>query len=155
MPHSPTASQSANLHALGLKATLPRLRVLQVFQRAAQRHLSAEDVFRALLAEGSEVSLATVYRVLMQFAQAGLLLRQHFEGDKAVFELNEGPHHDHLVCVRCGRVEEFHDPLIEARQEALAAARGFALQGHALSLYGVCGRPDCQARPGDAQTGAD
>ena len=133
---------------------LPILRVLQVFQQAEQRHLSAEDVFRALLAEGSDVSLATVYRVLMQFAQAGLLLRQHFEGDKAVFELNEGRHHDHLVCVRCGRVEEFHDPLIEARQEALATARGFALQGHALSLYGVCGRPDCRARP-DAPSAPD
>ena len=147
-PHRPALRHSAELHALGLKATLPRLRVLQVFQRAAQRHLSAEEVFRALLAEGSEVSLATVYRVLMQFAQAGLLVRQHFEGDRAVFELNEGHHHDHLVCLQCGRVEEFHDPVIEARQQQLAEQRGFALHDHALSLYDLCDRPGCRDGPG-------
>jgi Fur family ferric uptake transcriptional regulator len=100
----PTAD---DLHASGLKATLPRLKVLQIFRESTQRHLSAEDVYKALLGEGSDIGLATVYRVLMQFVQAGLLERQHFEGDKAFFELNEGRHHDHMVCVRCGRVEEF------------------------------------------------
>jgi len=139
----PTAD---DLHASGLKATLPRLKVLQVFRESAQRHLSAEDVYKALLAEGSDIGLATVYRVLMQFVQAGLLERQHFEGDKAVFELDEGRHHDHLVCVRCGRVEEFVDAEIERRQREIAAERGFELQAHALALYGVCSRADCRSQ---------
>ena len=138
-----------DLKSSGLKATLPRIKILEVFQRTTDRHMTAEDVYKALLLDGADIGLATVYRVLMQFEQAGLLTRSNFESGKAVFELNEGQHHDHLVCVRCGRVEEFHDPLIEARQEALAAARGFALQGHALSLYGVCGCHDGQARPDD------
>lgn len=136
-----------SLHASGLKATLPRLKVLQIFHAADRRHLSAEDVYKALLAEGSDIGLATVYRVLMQFVQAGLLERRHFEGDKAVFELNEGRHHDHMVCLRCGRVEEFVDAEIERRQQQIAAERGFELQAHALSLYGLCSRPECR-RPG-------
>jgi Fur family ferric uptake transcriptional regulator len=130
----------------GLKATLPRIKILEVFQNSAQRHLSAEDVFKVLLAEGSDVGLATVYRVLMQFEQAGLLARNHFEGGKSVFELNEGQHHDHLVCLDCGRVEEFFDPEIETRQRAVATARGFALQDHALSLYAHCTKTDCPNR---------
>ncbi len=132
----------------GLKATLPRIRILEVFQKSAQRHMTAEDVFKALLAEGSDIGLATVYRVLMQFEQAGLLARSHFESGKSVFELNEGQHHDHLVCVTCGRVEEFFDPEIEARQRDIAQQRGFALQEHALSLYAVCTRETCEHRPG-------
>ncbi|MBN8487398.1 MAG: ferric iron uptake transcriptional regulator [Burkholderiales bacterium] len=156
MPHRPVHSpRDEALHALGLKVTLPRLRVLEVFQReqASRRHLTAEDVYRQLLDGGSDVGLATVYRVLMQFVQAGLLIRQHFEGDKAVFELNEGHHHDHLVCVVCGRVEEFHDPAIETRQEELAKARGFELRAHALALYGVCSDEACRGRqkPADSQ----
>ena len=131
----------------GLKATLPRIRILEVFQKSAQRHMTAEDVFKALLAEGSDIGLATVYRVLMQFEQAGLLARSHFESGKSVFELNEGQHHDHLVCVTCGRVEEFFDPEIEARQRDIAQQRGFALQEHALSLYAVCTRQNCEHRP--------
>lgn len=131
----------------GLKATLPRLRVLEVFERSKERHLSAEDVFKALLAEGSDVGLATVYRVLMQFEQAGILARNHFEAGKAVFELNEGKHHDHLVCLDCGRVEEFYDAEIEKRQSAVARARGFELQDHALALYAVCTKKACPNRP--------
>ena len=131
----------------GLKATLPRIKVLEVFQNTMQRHMSAEDVFKALLAEGADVGLATVYRVLMQFEQAGILSRNHFESGKAVFELNEGTHHDHLLCLTCGRVEEFFDPEIEARQREVAASRGFTLQEHALSLYAVCTRENCEHRP--------
>jgi Fur family ferric uptake transcriptional regulator len=135
------------LKGSGLKATLPRLKILEVFQHSAQRHMAAEDVFKALLAEGADIGLATVYRVLMQFEQAGLLSRSHFESGKSVFELNHGQHHDHLVCVSCGRVEEFFDPQIEQRQRAVAAQRGFQLQDHALSLYAECIRPGCPHRP--------
>ena len=130
----------------GLKATLPRIKVLEVFQKTTQRHLSAEDVYRLLLAEGADVGLATVYRVLMQFEQAGLLSRQHFEGGKAVFELNEGKHHDHLVCMTCGRVEEFFDAEIEQRQRNVAQVRGFELQDHSLALYALCTKPACEYR---------
>ena len=130
----------------GLKATLPRIKVLEVFQNTAQRHMSAEDVFKALLAEGADVGLATVYRVLMQFEQAGILSRNHFESGKAVFELNEGKHHDHLVCVDCGRVEEFFDAEIEKRQRAVAQSRGFELQDHALALYATCTKKQCDFR---------
>lgn len=140
-----TAPQNASdIHSSGLKATLPRLKVLQIFQHSEQRHLSAEDVYKAVLAEGSDIGLATVYRVLTQFEQAGLLARHHFESGKAVFELNEGKHHDHLVCVVCGRVEEFYDAEIERRQQQIAEEHGFLLQEHALALYGLCSSPDCQ-----------
>ena len=128
----------------GLKATLPRIKVLELFQKTTRRHMSAEDVYKLLLAEGSDVGLATVYRVLMQFEQAGILARTHIETGKAVFELNEGKHHDHLVCLDCGRVEEFFDAEIEKRQHAVAVARGFELQDHALALYGACTKPDCE-----------
>ena len=130
----------------GLKATLPRIKVLEVFQKSSQRHMSAEDVFRVLLAEDADVGLATVYRVLMQFEQAGILSRTHFETGKAVFELDEGKHHDHLVCLNCGRVEEFYDAEIESRQRSIAQARGFDLQDHALALYAACTKPDCPHR---------
>jgi Fur family ferric uptake transcriptional regulator len=130
----------------GLKATLPRIRVLEVFQKASRRHMSAEDVFKLLLAEGSDVGLATVYRVLMQFEQAGILSRNHFESGKAVFELNEGQHHDHLVCLDCGRVEEFYDAGIEQRQRRVALTRGFDLQDHALALYATCTKKVCPHR---------
>jgi Fur family transcriptional regulator, ferric uptake regulator len=128
----------------GLKATLPRIKILEVFQLARERHMTAEDVFKVLLTEGSDIGLATVYRVLMQFEQAGILSRNHFEAGKAVFELNEGKHHDHLVCVVCGKVEEFYDAEIERRQQAIALERGYALQDHALSLYVVCDKPECR-----------
>ena len=137
---------SDELKNSGLKATLPRMKVLEVFQKTSQRHMSAEDVFKVLLNEGADVGLATVYRVLMQFEQAGILSRNHFESGKAVFELNEGKHHDHLVCLTCGRVEEFYDEAIEGRQHAIARERGFELQEHALSLYAVCTKSDCVNR---------
>ena len=130
----------------GLKATLPRIKILEVFQNATRRHMTAEDVYKALLADGSDIGLATVYRVLMQFEQAGLLTRSNFESGKSVFELNEGQHHDHLVCLTCGRVEEFFDAEIEQRQRAIATERGFALQEHSLSLYATCTKPNCEHR---------
>lgn len=139
-------SNIEDLKSTGLKATLPRLKILEVFQNAAQRHMTAEDVFRVLLDERSDIGLATVYRVLMQFEQAGLLTRSNFESGKAVYELNEGQHHDHLVCLDCGRVEEFFDPEIEKRQQMVAKSRGFALQEHALSLYANCTKGDCPHR---------
>ena len=131
----------------GLKATLPRIKVLEVFQKAQQRHMSAEDVYKVLLADEADVGLATVYRVLMQFEQAGILSRTHFETGKAVFELNEGKHHDHLVCLDCGRVEEFYDAEIEKRQRSVAHARGFELHDHALALYAACTKKNCPYRP--------
>ena len=134
------------LKSSGLKATLPRIKILEVFQRTQRRHMTAEDVFKALLAEGADIGLATVYRVLMQFEQAGLLTRSNFESGKSVFELNEGQHHDHLVCLTCGRVEEFYDPEIEARQRAIAETRGFELHEHSLSLYARCTKTDCEHR---------
>ena len=109
--------------------------------------MTAEDVYKTLIADHADIGLATVYRVLMQFEQAGLLSRSHFESGKSVFELNEGQHHDHLVCLSCGRVEEFFDPEIEARQRSVALERGYALQDHALSLYAVCTKTDCPHRP--------
>jgi Fur family ferric uptake transcriptional regulator len=112
------------LKSTGLKATLPRLKILEVFQTAKDRHMTAEDVFRVLLQDRSDIGLATVYRVLMQFEQAGLLTRSNFESGKAVYELNEGQHHDHLVCLDCGHVEEFYDPQIEERQQLVASSRG-------------------------------
>ncbi|MBX3637195.1 MAG: ferric iron uptake transcriptional regulator [Rubrivivax sp.] len=134
------------LKSSGLKATLPRIKILEVFQRTERRHLTAEDVFKVLLAEGSDIGLATVYRVLMQFEQAGLLTRSNFESGKAVYELNEGQHHDHLVCLDCGRVEEFYDAEIEARQRTVAVTRGFELQEHSLALYARCTKTDCAHR---------
>ena len=140
-------STSQSLKEIGLKATLPRRRILELFEASKVRHLSAEDVYKALIAEGMDVGLATVYRVLTQFEQAGLLARQHFETGKAVFELNQGGHHDHLVCLDCGRVEEFYDAEIERRQHAVAKVKGFAIADHALSLYANCTKTDCPHRP--------
>jgi Fur family ferric uptake transcriptional regulator len=122
----------------GLKATLPRLKVLSLFENSKERHLSAEDVYKIMLKAGEDVGLATVYRVLMQFEQAGLLIRHHFESGKAVFELDNGGHHDHIVCVKCGRVEEFYDAEIEKRQQDAAESLGFEIQDHSLTIYVVC-----------------
>jgi len=134
------------LKSTGLKATLPRLKILDVFQKGGQRHMTAEDVFRVLLEERSDIGLATVYRVLTQFEQAGILSRSHFESGKAVYELNEGTHHDHMVCLDCGRVEEFYDAEIEKRQHDVARAKGFAIADHALSLYAHCTKNPCPHR---------
>jgi Fur family transcriptional regulator, ferric uptake regulator len=139
-------SNSHDLKSAGLKATVPRLRIINLFETSKVRHLTAEDVYRLLLAEGLDIGLATVYRVLTQFEQAGLLVRHHFESGKAVFELNEGKHHDHLVCMQCGRVEEFYDAEIEKRQTRVASDRGFAISEHALYLYADCTKPDCPHR---------
>ena len=132
-----------DLKTIGLKATGPLLRILRLFETGSVRHMSAEDVYRLLMKEGLDIGLATVYRVLTQFEQAGILARHHFESGKAVFELNEGKHHDHLVCLQCGTVEEFFDPEIEKRQGKIAKERGFAIREHSLYLYADCSKPDC------------
>jgi Fur family transcriptional regulator, ferric uptake regulator len=140
-------STSSELKSAGLKATLPRMKILEIFQNGKHRHMSAEDVFKELLTEQQDVGLATVYRVLTQFEQAGILKRSNFESGKSVFELDEGKHHDHLVCLQCGRVEEFYDPDIEKRQKKVASEHGFDLQDHSLALYGNCQRTHCRHRP--------
>ena len=152
MPNRPQ-STSTELKASGLKATLPRMKILEIFQRSSNegvRHLSAEDVYKALLSVQLDVGLATVYRVLTQFESAGLVTRHHFEGGTAVFELNEGEHHDHIVCMDCGRVEEFSDEGIEERQRDIAKRLGFEISDHSLTLHGRCVRPDCPHRPKQA-----
>ena len=136
-------STSADLKSIGLKATFPRLKILELFENAGVRHLTAEDVYRLLVNDKVDIALATVCRVLTQFEQAGLLERHHFESGKAVFEIKATQHHDHLVCINCGRVEEFYDDEIERRQKKIAKERGFVIQEHALYLYGVCSKPDC------------
>ena len=141
-------NRSDEIKNSGLKATLPRIKILEIFQTTQQRHMTAEDVYKALLDERADIGLATVYRVLTQFEQAGLLSRNHFESGKAVFELNEGHHHDHLVCLTCGFVEEFYDPQIEERQHAIALDRGFQLQEHSLALYANCVKKDCPNKMG-------
>ena len=135
-----------NLKNSGLKATLPRLKILELFEHSEKQHLTAEDVYRMLIAEQMDIGLATVYRVLTQFEQAGLLIRHHFDSDKAVYELNAGHHHDHLVCIQCGHVEEFFDEEIEKRQRAIASERGFVIHDHSLYLYADCQRSDCEHR---------
>jgi len=136
-------SQPENLKNAGLKSTLPRLKILGLFESGQERHMSAEDIYKQLLSTGDDVGLATVYRVLTQFEQAGLLVRHNFEGGKSVFELNQGKHHDHIVCMQCGHVEEFYDSAIEARQKKIAAERGFEIHEHSLSIYADCIKPKC------------
>ena len=148
-PVSPKEIPMSNIDELkntGLKATLPRLKILEIFQAGKQRHMTAEDVFRVLLEDRSDIGLATVYRVLTQFEQAGLLNRSNFESGKAVYEINEGQHHDHLVCLDCGKVEEFYDAEIEKRQHAVAKAKGFAIADHSLSMYANCTKDNCPNR---------
>lgn len=130
--------ESKDLRKAGLKVTLPRLKILEMLEQSNNRHLSAEDVYKALLESGDDIGLATVYRVLTQFEAAGIVERHHFEGNQSVFELSEGQHHDHMVCVRCGSIEEFCDEIIEQRQEAAARERGFHITDHSLILYGKC-----------------
>lgn len=131
-----------NLKKAGLKVTLPRMKILELLESSDRRHLTAEEVYRLLLAEGSEIGLATVYRVLTQFEAAGLVMRHHFEGGQAVFELSSDHHHDHLVCTNCGRVVEFMNATIEECQDNVAREHGFDISDHSLIIYGVC--PDCQ-----------
>lgn len=141
--HSTTMSDASDLKNIGLKATLPRLKILDLFESSSKRHLTAEEVYRLLIAEDIDIGLATVYRVLTQFEQAGLLIRHHFVSDKAVYELNSGEHHDHLVCLQCGRVEEFFDEEIERRQKKVAAQRGFTIHDHSLHIYADCTKSAC------------
>jgi len=131
------------LRQAGLKVTLPRVKILQILEGSEKRHVSADEVYRMLLENSEDIGLATVYRVLTQFESAGLVCRHHFEGGQAVFELNRGSHHDHLLCLRCGRVVEFVDEVIESHQRAIAEKYGFAIEDHALLIYGVC--PDCDS----------
>ena len=135
--------ESSELRKAGLKVTLPRVKILDILETTSSRHQSAEDVYKALLETGEDIGLATVYRVLTQFEAAGLVKRHHFEGGHSVFELNEGGHHDHILCVKCGKVDEFIDDTIEKRQKAIAADLGYELTDHCLYMYGIC--KDCQA----------
>jgi Fur family ferric uptake transcriptional regulator len=134
--------ESSELRKAGLKVTLPRVKILDILETTSSRHQSAEDVYKALLETGEDIGLATVYRVLTQFEAAGLVKRHHFEGGHSVFELNEGSHHDHILCVKCGKVDEFIDDTIEKRQKAIAADLGYELTDHCLYMYGIC--KDCQ-----------
>ena len=134
--------ENQELKNAGLKATLPRIKILNILESSQVRHLSAEDVYKALLESGEDVGLATVYRVLTQFESAGLVCRHHFEGGHSVFELEQGKHHDHILCVKCGRVDEFVDEVIEERQRAIAEKNGYSMTDHSLYIYGICS--DCQ-----------
>ena len=139
----PPTNDSSDLRNAGLKVTLPRLKILDILADGTARHMSAEDMYKKLLVSNEDIGLATVYRVLTQFEAAGLVTRHHFEGGMAVFELNHGEHHDHIVCVDCGRVEEFMDGGIEERQHAVAKRLGFEISDHALILYGHCRKTEC------------
>ena len=145
-------NKSSELKSIGLKATFPRMKILELFDRAEGKHLTADDVYRLLLSDNMDIGLATVYRALTQFEQAGLLERHHFESGKAVFERKAMQHHDHLVCTHCGQVEEFHDEEIERRQKRIAKERGFTIQAHAMYLYVECTRPECPNRDKHAST---
>lgn len=138
---------SKELKQAGLKVTLPRMKILDMLQHQQSTHLTAEDIYRTLVGSGEEIGLATVYRVLTQFEAAGLVKRHHFEGGQSVFEINQGEHHDHILCLDCGWIEEFYDEEIERRQRAVAQRLGFALAEHCLILYGHCSRPECPHRP--------
>lgn len=139
----------AELKKAGLKVTLPRLRILQVLETSEKRHLSAEDVYKALIESGEDVGLATVYRVLTQFEAASLVIRHNFEGGHAVYEVDDGEHHDHILCVKCGKVDEFVDEVIEERQMAIAERFDYEITDHYLNIYGIC--PECRAEGAGAR----
>jgi Fur family ferric uptake transcriptional regulator len=145
--------EGKDLRKAGLKVTLPRLKILEILEHEGARHKSAEDIYKALLGSNEDIGLATVYRVLTQFEAAGLVTRHHFENGMAVFELNEGSHHDHIVCLDCGRVEEFVDSGIEERQQKIAAQHGYEIHDHALVIYGKCRRADCPSRKAASRKG--
>jgi Fur family ferric uptake transcriptional regulator len=130
--------ESHDIKKAGLKVTLPRVKILEILERAENRHVTAEDVYKVLLDGGEEIGLATVYRVLTQFETAGLVTRHRFEGGHSVFELDQGRHHDHILCVRCGRVDEFVDEAVEERQQAIAEQAGYDMTDHCLYIYGIC-----------------
>ena len=139
--------ESSDLRKAGLKVTLPRVKILEILGSATPRHMSAEDIYKRLLESNEDIGLATVYRVLTQFEAVELVTRHHFEGTTAVFELNMGEHHDHIVCLDCGKVEEFMDAGIEDRQQAIAERLQFEIKDHSLILYGHCKRENCPSRP--------
>jgi Fur family transcriptional regulator, ferric uptake regulator len=138
--------EGKDLRKAGLKVTLPRLKILEILEVSNTRHMSAEEIYKKLLDSSEDIGLATVYRVLTQFESAGLVSRHHFEDGMAVFEINHGTHHDHIVCMDCGLVEEFVDPEIETRQNSIAQRLGFRIEEHSLVLYGRCTRPNCPSR---------
>ena len=140
-----------DLKKTGLKATLPRIKVLSIFEKNKDKHLSAEDIFKIMLKTGEEVGLATIYRVLTQFEQSGILIRHHFESDKAVFELNDKIHHDHIVCLQCGFIKEFVDDEIEKRQNMIAEKNGFRIIEHTLYIYADCTKNPCSCRLGGTE----
>jgi Fur family ferric uptake transcriptional regulator len=135
--------ENQDIRKAGLKVTLPRVKILEILESSAARHMTAEDVYKELLERGEEIGLATVYRVLTQFVNAGLAEKHHFEGGQAVFELDRGHHHDHIVCQQCGKVEEFLDETIEKCQRAIATRKGFEITDHSLIIYGRCTRENC------------
>lgn len=135
---------SQDLKKAGLKMTMPRMRILEFLESSQNRHVSAEEIYQILKDTGEDVGLATVYRVLTQFETAGLVMRHKFEDGRSVYELDHGEHHDHILCVQCGRVDEFIDETIEQRQRAIAEKTGYAMTDHALYIYGVC--PQCQEK---------
>jgi Fur family ferric uptake transcriptional regulator len=137
--------ESQDIKKAGLKVTLPRMKILEILEGSGQRHMSAEDIYKVMLESSEEIGLATIYRVLTQFEAAGLVVRHHFESGQAVFEINEGEHHDHLVCVKCGKVVEFMDETIERRQKEIARQNGFTLTEHSMILYGECSDKKCQS----------
>lgn len=138
--------EKQDIRKAGLKVTLPRIKILEILEQSEQRHLTAEDVYKELLARDEDIGLATVYRVLTQFESAGLVERHHFEGGQAVFELARGTHHDHIVCIKCGHIEEFMDEDIERIQTRIAEEKGFTIRDHAMILYGECQKPNCPNR---------
>lgn len=146
---------SKEIKQAGLKVTLPRMKILSMLQRQRGVHLTAEEIYRTLVEAGEEIGLATVYRVLTQFELSGLVKRHHFESGQSVFEINQGDHHDHILCVDCGRIEEFCDEIIEMRQQAIAQQLGFELAEHSLILYGHCTRSDCTQHPAEGSGNRD
>lgn len=136
--------ENQDLRRAGLKVTFSRMKILELLENSDKRHMSAEDIYRALLDVGKDIGLATIYRVLTQFEAAGLVIRHHFESGQAVFELERGSHHDHLICVKCGKIVEFFDEFIEAKQEKIAEENGFQISDHSLIIYGVCNNETCQ-----------
>ncbi len=135
--------ENQDLRKAGLKVTLPRMKILEILEKSNQQHLSAEDIYRVLLDSDEEIGLATIYRVLTQFEGAGLVMRHHFEGGQAVFELDRGKHHDHLICIKCGKIVEFVNPSIEEQQKKIAEDNGFNITDHSLIIYGECNKSDC------------
>lgn len=135
--------ENQDLRKAGLKVTLPRMKILEILEQSTQQHLSAEDIYRVLLDSDEEIGLATIYRVLTQFEGAGLVIRHHFEGGQAVFELDRGKHHDHLICIQCGKIVEFVNSSIEDQQKKIAEDAGFKITDHSLIIYGECNVPNC------------